>query len=1373
MTDSVAGVRGSDAQPAADGGDVDRQFEGLTIVGIGASAGGLAALTQLFKAMPGDTGMAFVVVVHLSPKQESHLADLLQPHCGMPVQQVTRTLPIKANHVYVIPPNANLDSVDTHLRLTELEEARAERAPIDHFFRTLASTHDGHAIGVVLTGTGSDGTLGLRRINEAGGVSIVQSPDEAEYDGMPRHAIATGFVDLVLPLAEIPAHLQRICQTRPSVPETPADASTPEEDEQVLQKIFAQVRSQTGHDFNSYKRSTILRRIARRMQLHAIERLPAYLDRLRGDRQEVVRLFEDLVINVTEFFRDPDVYGLLAEQTIPRLFEDKAPDDDLRVWSVGCSTGEEAYSLAMLLLEEAGRREVAPRIQVFASDLQETSLRKAREGLYPDAIASDVSAERLRRFFTKEDGYYRVRKEVRELIVFAEHSLLKDPPFSHMDLVVCRNVLIYLRRAVQHEVAQLFHYAIKDDGVLLLGSSETLDGEELFVCEDKTRCLYRRRSGSAAQPKPLLRHFPFTPSRWSPRRGEPADEVPARPHQSFGVAHAELVEQYAPPSLLVSQNHDVVHSSASAGEYLQVPPGEPTQNLFHVVREGLRIELRAVLHTARKSGKLERSRPVRVAVDGQTREVVIRVRSVEGRDTSGFFLVIFDEVQPATARSDADAEPRESATIRELEAELHLTKQRLQSSIEEFETSQEEMQASNEELQSANEELRSTMEELETSKEELQSMNEELATVNQENRHRVEELSQLSGDLQNLMAATQIATLFLDRQLRIVRFTPPVTTLFNIRNTDRSRPLSDLTHNLIGDPQLLADAQSVLDRLTPVEREVLSTEGQWFLLRILPYRTASDRVDGVVLTLIDITSRKHTEQSLQQSEERFRVLVEASAMMVWETDASGRVRADSPSWRAQTGQTLEQWLDQGWPEVVHPEDRERVIDAWQQTADSQRTFNIEFRVKHVDGGYRWTNALAAPVRDESGEIREWVGMNLDITDRKTAEQLLVESRNVLEQRVAQRTAALQEHADRLRHMSSELGMIERRERKRLASLLHDGLQQVLIAVKIRLDMLRLDDAEGLREDVEGVRGLVEEAMSSSRDLTRQLRPPVLYEGGLIPALEWLAEDVKQRLGLSVQLEHDGQTGPLSDDTKSLVFEAVRELLLNVVKHAEVGEVFIKVGRAEDRVLVQVRDEGKGFDPSVEVASMGLGLFSVRERIAALGGEVEIQTKPGGGVRTRLVVPAEPAAPGDEPRQAPAGEPQARPVAVSPDTGMCRVLIVDDHAMVRQGIATMLHTDPNILVVAEAQDGSEATEAVARHQPDVVLLDVNMPVLNGPETTRRIRDQWPHVQVVGLSVQDDEATARLMLDAGACAFISKSADAGELIAAVLGNASYEN
>jgi two-component system CheB/CheR fusion protein len=866
-----------------------------TVIGIGASAGGLAALKEFFDHVPGDTGLVFVVIVHLAPSFESRLADLLQPHSAMPVRQVNDSATVEPDHVYVIPPGHNLSAIDTHLRLSDLEPRHGGRNPIDHFFRTLAATHDGHAIGIVLTGTGSDGTAGLGAITEQGGLAIAQDPEEAEYDGMPRSAVASGNVDLVLPLAEIANHVVRLASAEPKLP-VPADGDSISDDtRRTVQKIFAQIRTRTGHDLSGYKETTLLRRIRRRMQLHQIDDLDEYSRRLRAERGEVDRLFDDLLISVTSFFRDRDVFEQLERDVIPRLFESKGPSETVRVWSVGCATGEEAYSLAILLLEHAATLDNPPHLQLFASDLHHRSLQRAREGVYRASIEDDISPEHLRRYFTIDNASYRIRKEVRETIIFAEHNLLKDPPFSHMDLIVCRNLLIYLRRDTQTSAFAVFHYALDPGGFLVLGTSETLDRSDLFSAVDKKRCFFRRRDVPIREP-PLPVFAPGTA-----RQLTPVDRPVAKgePEMGYGLQHAQLLAQQAPPSILVDAEQRIVHYSTDAGRYLVHPGGEPTSDVFRLVHHDLRLDLRAAIYAARNEGVAVSTQPIAISVEGLKQAVTVRVVPATDPGLGGFVLVLFDS---ATHRAEPPAGPAAASmppgdaghapAVVQIESELDLTRQRLQNVVEEYETSQEEMKAANEELQSTNEELRSTMEELETSKEELQSMNEELATLNQENRHKVEELAMLSSDLQNLLTATDIATLFLDRQLRIVRFTPPVTGIFNIVHNDQGRPLTDFTHRLQAD-DLTGEAQQVLDRLVPIERELQSSDGRWLLTRILPYRTSDDRIEGVVITFVDITRRLAAERSLRASQRRLQLALDASEMGSWSWDPlTGAATAD-------------------------------------------------------------------------------------------------------------------------------------------------------------------------------------------------------------------------------------------------------------------------------------------------------------------------------------------------------------------------------------------------------------------------------------------------------------------------------------------------
>lgn len=831
------------------------------IVGIGASAGGLRALQAFFQRIPEHNDMAFVIVVHLSPDRESHLAELLQPHCKMPVKQVKKTELIEKEHVYVIPPNANLDSIDTHLRLSRLEKSRIERAPIDHFFDTLAATHHHDAIGVILTGTGNDGTLGLKEIKQWGGLTVVQEPGDAEFDGMPQSAISTGIVDVVAPLARIPDAVMQYATIQPNL-----DLDDPEEKETVLlyQKLMALIKAHNGRDFNRYKISTIQRRVQRRMQLWQIPDFQAYLDLLNKNKEEIDILSDDLLITVTSFFRDPDVFRYLRKEVIPTFFKGKSADDEIRVWSVGCATGEEAYSLAILFAEESARYGTPPKFQIFASDLHQNSLKRAREGFYPGDIEANVSAVRLKKFFQKESGGYRVNKIIRERVIFAPHNLLSDPPFSRVDLVLCRNLLIYIQRSVQAEIIELFHYALKPGGYMVLGTSETADSNDLFQIKSKKNCIFQKRNVPPREPS--LPVFPLmkTHDHVGLRRDDRSNKmiVPARLHQ-------RLAESVSPPSVLISPDDRAIHLSERAGRYLVHPGGEPTDNIFKLVREEMRLQLGTLLKEVRDTGKVLFSDPVSVRFHGESGIVVLRLQPALEPGHEGYVLLAFNEAgtEPVSF-SAADPSPgtgsKARSSVTRMEKELHQTRQRMQALVEDYESSQEEMKASNEELQSANEELRSTMEELETSKEELQSMNEELQTVNQENRHKVEELAQLSGDLQNLLAATDIATLFLDRELCIMRYTPKIEEIFNIRGTDRHRPISDLTHCL-GYDSLEDDARQVLKKLVPQEREVISNGGNWYLTRIMPYRSTSDHIEGLVITFVDVTSRRRIEDEVWQS----------------------------------------------------------------------------------------------------------------------------------------------------------------------------------------------------------------------------------------------------------------------------------------------------------------------------------------------------------------------------------------------------------------------------------------------------------------------------------------------------------------------------
>jgi two-component system CheB/CheR fusion protein len=832
----------------------------LPIVGIGASAGGLRALQHFFGNLPQDTGLAFVVIVHLDPHHESQMAELLQASTAMPVRQVTQSLIAQPNHVYIIPPDKDLTMMDGELRTSPRTEAVRGRAPIDVFFRTLAETHDTGAIGVILSGTGSDGAQGVRCIKERGGVTMAQAPADAEYDGMPRSAIDTGQVDVVLPAAELAVELARLLLAASTIVLPAEGEELAEPEAAALGKILGHVRTKTGQDFTGYKRATVLRRLERRMQFTGTENLAAYLAVLRDHPAETSTLFNDFLISVTSFFRDPDAFDALEREVVPALFADKGPEDDVRVWVAGCATGEEAYSLAMLLSDYADRLDVTPKVKIFATDVHEKSFTFAREGLYPGSIAANVSPARLQRFFSQEPGGYRVKKTIREKVLFANHDMLKDPPFLRLDLLSCRNVLIYLQRDTQHRLLELFHFALRPAGYLFLGGSESTEAaSKLFAAVDKKRQIYRSLDGP--HPRAL--------------RGTAGARVEARapatmvapypqPSFSFGALHQQLVEAYAPPSLVVSAEGEVVHLSTQAGRYLRHAGGVPTNMLLDMVQGDLRLQLRTLLRTALRTGMPAAARGIRFDPDAKHRRVNVSVRPLSVVDPDRTFaLVVFDEhpgtrSAPSLGTADSTAESQRVASLEQLEQELKETKSQLTATSEEHEATIEELRAANEELQSITEEQRAVAEELEASKEELQSINEELRTINQEHRIRNEELAQVNSDLINLIDSTDIGTVFLDRELRIRRYTPPVAQVFNVVPADSGRPLTDITHRL-SYHDLEADVREVLQTLVRREREVASDDGRWFMVRLSPYRAVDDKIDGVVLTLVNTTARKRAE----------------------------------------------------------------------------------------------------------------------------------------------------------------------------------------------------------------------------------------------------------------------------------------------------------------------------------------------------------------------------------------------------------------------------------------------------------------------------------------------------------------------------------
>jgi two-component system CheB/CheR fusion protein len=843
----------------------DHRDSYFPIVAIGASAGGLEAFEQFFKNMPGDGNMAFVLIPHLSPEHKSIMPELLGRHTKMSIAQAENGVKVKPNRVYIIPPDKDLSILRGTLQLLDPVERRGIRHPIDFFFRALAQDQGEKAVCIVLSGTGTEGTLGLKAVKGEGGLVLVQDPKTAKYDGMPGSAVATGLADYVLPPDQMPAYLLayvkspllRIPQPLEKTESKPLD---------VLQKIFVLIRAKTGHDFSLYKHNTVMRRIERRMAVLQVEDLADYLTYLRNNPQEIETLFKELLIRVTNFFRDAAAFEALKEKALPALFQDKPRDQSMRVWVPGCSTGEEAYSLAILFHEYNQKQKEKHKIQIFATDVDGGAIEMARSGIYPDSISADVSPERLSRYFTKRDTIYKIKDEVRETVIFAEHDINKNPPFSKVDLISCRNLLIYMGAELQKRVLPLFRYALNPGGVLFLGSSETIgDNTDLFSVVDKKWRIFRARRTETVPIAPI-----------DLRSVKTADVAPAQSpekKQARDLSVAEMTERYlllrhTPSCAVVDREGAIVYLHGRTGKYLEPAVGKANLNILDMAREGLRPDLRSALRHASTKKTDTAFEGIRVRTNGIFQTINLEVHYLrEPEHLRGLLFVVFTDVPRGKPEKDEHPKTESEKKLRqraeELEFDLKSTKEHLQTTIEELETSNEELQSSNEELQSANEELQSTNEELETSKEELQSSNEELMTVNAELQNKMEELAQANNDMINLLASTKIATLFLDNELRIKRFTPDVTGVINLIQSDVGRPLSDISLK-IEYPELMKDAEGVMRSLAMKEKVVRRAEGTWYLVRTIPYRTSTNVIEGAVITFVEITEQKRM-QALQDA----------------------------------------------------------------------------------------------------------------------------------------------------------------------------------------------------------------------------------------------------------------------------------------------------------------------------------------------------------------------------------------------------------------------------------------------------------------------------------------------------------------------------
>ena len=1331
--------------------------ESFAIVGIGASAGGLDAMTRLLQALPDDTGMAFVIVSHLSATHESLLAEILSRRSAMPVVEVQDTPTVQPNHVYVIPPARTMIINQRRLQLFPRKEPDGLHHPIDVFLQSLASEQGHRSIGVILSGTATDGTLGLEEIKAAGGITFAQDAS-AQHDGMPKSAIATGCVDFVLPPDEIAAELVRIGShshfTEAHPPTAPSQSAA---DQQRIERIVQLLEKTVGVDFSGYKQSTLYRRITRRMALQKQAGIAEYLKLLQKDRSELELLYRDILINVTAFFRDPEAFDALKAEVFPRLVADRAVNDPIRVWVVGCSTGEEAYSLAIALTEFLDPPGQKFPVQIFASDVNEAGIERGRAGSYLHGIANNVSPERLRRFFSETGDGYRVNKSLRDLCIFAKHNGLTDPPFSRIDLISCRNMMIYLDAELQQKLIPLLHYALKPNGFLWLGSSETIGrSRDLFDVGNARQRIYLKKPLAAAARPRLSWNTALLKPQGDSKRGRARGRA-ATPFDVHREAERVLLGRYTPPGVLVNGDHDILQFRGDTSPYLMPTPGKASLNLLKMLRDGLLIPVRAALTRARKQQMPVREEGVTFTSSEGRQAVNIEVTPVRGPGPAEEgFLVVFEPVSaarksaaPVSSAKRAAGRVETPAETERLRHELAATKDYLQAVIEQQEASNEELQSANEEVQSSNEELQSVNEELETSKEEIQSSNEELSTVNDELQTRNQELADNHNDMLNLLASAELAIVMLGPDLSIRRFTPAAEHLLNLIAGDVGRPIGNIKLN-VDLPDLEAMVKHVIATVTPQMREVQDIHGCWFSVRVQPYRTAENKVAGAVLMLVDVDSLKRAEESVRESEARFRLLADSAPVLIWVDDADEN-RFVNRAYLEFVGAAEYAARSERWQEFIHPDDRDSYLARYREAAARNEPFEAQVRFCRADGQYRWMKSIAQP--RNSDQFGGFVGSMTDVSDLKEAELALLNAdRNkneflaILSHELRNPLAPLRNVVQLLRTKGADEQTLDwsletlDRQIRNLTLLVNDLLDISRITHgKINLRREQLD----VLSAVHSAEQMLEPAISARRQvLTTDLPPQPI----------WVMAD---RLRLE---------------------QVFGNLLHNASKFtAEHGRIWLSAKEVPGggAVEVRVRDDGSGIsaealpgifelftqgDRSIDRAhgGLGIGLTVVRRLVQLHGGEV-IASSAGLGAGSEFVVRLPTVLAGAAAADAPKPlNPDARTAAIGP------VLLVDDNLDARDTLAQLLRTRG--YQVELASDGPGAFELVREKRVQAVLLDIGLPGRDGYEVARELRKEpalngATLIAVTGYGGPDERYRAR---EAGFDHYLTKPVDLDVLV-----------
>jgi two-component system CheB/CheR fusion protein len=1312
-----------EASPVGDAPDDISARANFCVVGVGASAGGIEAFKELLRSLPDDLGMAFVVVQHLPPTRSSLLAEILSRSSRMAVTQVQDNVTIEANHVYVIPPGQGLTVVDAALKLRP--QSPGLHRPIDDFLTSLADQYGHRAIGVILSGTATDGTLGLEAIKAAGGITFAQD-ESAQHEGMPRSAIGAGVVDFVLSPAGIAKELERLAQ-HPYVSFPTLDREAWKDD---LDQVLRVLHDGSGIDFAQYKSNTLHRRITRRMVLRKFAKLDEYAKFLQQEPHEIEALTQDILISVTSFFRNPESFEALRHRVFPALFKDRSRKDPVRVWVLGCSTGEEAYSLAMALTEYAVHVHSHVPITLYATDLNGAVVEKARMGFYPRSVAQEVSSERLKRFFVEADGGFRVSKAIRDICIFARQNVLTDPPFSRMDMISCRNVMIYMEATLQRKLLPILHYALRPGGVLFLGPSESISTDhELFQPEDAKHRVYVKKP----VPTPLHQSLPL--GHYVPLQLEKRPESLRDPPRDVQVelqreADRILITRYVPAGVLVSADHDVIQFRGETGHYLAPAPGRASLNVLKMAREGLLVSLRGALQRARKEDVPVRDQDVRVRSNGGYRDIALTVIPVRrGNSRDRYYWVLFEEAGRfaefgglGTQETGHTADPavleEKDRLVQRLTQELAATREYLQSVIEQQEAANEELQSANEEVQSANEELQSINEELETSKEEIQSSNEELTTVNEELHNRNEELNRANNDLNNLFSSVQVALVMVWPDLRIRRFTPAAEKLFNLIAGDIGRPITDIKLNL-NLPDLTQLLTDVIDTIVARELEVQDRQGRWYLLRIRPYRTMDNKIDGAVIALFDIDALRKNQEVL----ERQARLLEQAHEAVFVRELNGRIVYWNRGAEFLYGYPRDEARDRIAHELLGKSgERQAFLN---ETLEREGRWNGE--LEHLTKDGRSIVVDSIQVLFQEGTRSLVLETNRDVTERKRLEESL-------------------------RRRVDELDAADRHKNQFLAMLAHE-LRNPLAPLRNAVQILKSERStettnakarEVIDRQVGNMARLVEDLLDAAR-VTRgqvQLRTePVVLQTVLersIDNVRALIESRKHKLATAVPTE----PVVLGGDSARLE-QVFSNLLNNAAKYTPNGgaiDVTLETQPAKTdggaEAVVHVRDNGIGipgdmiarvFDLFVQAdqslarsqGGLGIGLSLARRLVEQHGGRVTAHSR-GLGQGSEFTVYLPIAVPEADARAPAAGTAEEG----SPDTGGraaladSRVLVVDDSADIAETMAAVLILKGHM--VQTASSGQAALDVAASFRPTTVLLDIGMPDLDGYTVAERLR-----------------------------------------------------